>query len=251
MQGASRAIYCKTGFEHRQISGAAAGISRESRPKRVLIDRKVRSNDCLDRGNHPRRAVRALRCVMLDHRLLDRAEAVRWCPALNRDDVSSIELLHHLKTTGNGAITQAAAIAAAYQNGARTAVALATADLGADQATSLAQEFDQRAERVGAANLDAPATQINQDMIRHTALALDREEARDLARVQDRPGARKLDASVNGAGRAADTSGAIDRDLSDRARAESIKVTAPPAVTRKPQRDLIDATVALTGPVDP
>ncbi len=131
----------------------------------------MRLENTFDRGDHPRRAIPALGSVMIDHRLLDRAQTLRRRQTFDRDDMRSVKLIHRLKAARNRAITQAAAGRASDQNGARAAVPFATSNLGADEPPLFAQKLNERPEHSVALNDDPLPVQVDENVIRHFELA--------------------------------------------------------------------------------
>ena len=124
---------------------------------------------CVD---ETRRAESALRTVVIDHRLLDRAELPVVCDPLDGDDVHAVELMDRPNARDARPIANGPALGGAGQDRAGAAIAFGTADLGADQA-ALAQQLDQRQKNGIPGDRQPLAVHINDDMIPHTIGALE------------------------------------------------------------------------------
>ena len=124
---------------------------------------------CVDES---RRAESTLRTVVIDHRLLDRAELPVVCDPLDRDNVHAVELMDRLNARDARPISDGSAVGGPGQDRASAAIAFGAADLGADQA-ALAQELDQRQKNGTSGDRQPLAVHINDDMIPHTIGALE------------------------------------------------------------------------------
>src|SRR3954453_17311930 len=121
---------------------------------------------------------------MIDHRLLHGMEAsnlvaVFRAEPFDGDDVPAIELMEKLNAGIDGDVAQASGVGPADEHRAGAAIAFGTNHLGAGELQLATEKIGQRGERSFATNLEAPAIDVEQQVIAHPTNSLRSPEEKE------------------------------------------------------------------------